>query len=120
MADAGFTNGNRVVAMYRRTAELSGNHPEAAYFNPKAARLRVKVECTFGIWKNRFPAMQRLHSRLKDSKDQRQLHGMIISSMVLHNLLVTIGDTEEWEAQHYHDIFVDDDQWSRQEGDLAR
>ncbi|WVQ87536.1 hypothetical protein IAS59_001261 [Cryptococcus gattii] len=120
MADAGFTNGNRVVAMYRRTAELSRNHPEAAYFNPKAARLRVKVECTFGIWKNRFPTMQRSHTCLKDSIAQRRLHARIISSMVLHNPLVTIGDTEEWETEHYHDMFVDDGQWSLRDGDLAR
>lgn len=29
MADAAFTNSDRVVAMYRRTAELSGKDPEA-------------------------------------------------------------------------------------------
>lgn len=106
--------------MYRRLAELSGEHPEAAYFNPKTAKLRVKVECTFGIWKNRFPTMQRSHTCLKDSIAQRRLHARIISSMVLHNPLVTIGDTEEWETEHYHDMFVDDGQWSLRDGDLAR
>lgn len=45
---------------------------------------------------------------------------MIISSMLLHNQLTTNGDTEEWEAQHSHDMSVDDNQWPLQEGDLAR
>ncbi|OXB33502.1 hypothetical protein J007_06852 [Cryptococcus neoformans] len=81
---------------------------------------RAKVECTFGIWKNRFPATQRSRTHLRNSKDQRRLHAMIISSMVLHNLLVTIGDIEEWEAQHYHDMLVNDDQRSPREGELTR
>lgn len=63
-----------------------------------------------GIWKNRFPATQRSRTHLKNFKAQHRLHAMIISSMVLHSLYVTIDHTEEWEAHHYHDRFVDDDQ----------
>ncbi|OWZ60524.1 hypothetical protein AYX15_07120 [Cryptococcus neoformans] len=48
--------------------------------------------------------MQRPRTHLRNPKDQGRLHAMIISSMVLHNLLVTTGDIEEWEAQHYHDM----------------
>lgn len=60
------------------------------------------------------------YTHLKNSIAQRRLHAMIISSMVLHNLLATIGDTEGWEAEHYHDMFVDDGQRSLRDGDLAR
>lgn len=73
-----------------------------------------------GIWKNRFPATQRSRTHLKNFKAQHRLHAMIISSMVLHSLYVTIDDTEEWKAQYYHDRFVDDDQRSLRERDLAR
>ncbi|KIR69257.1 hypothetical protein I314_00363, partial [Cryptococcus bacillisporus CA1873] len=41
------------------------------------------------------------YTHLKNSIAQRRFYAMIISSMVLHNLLVTIGDTEGWEAEHY-------------------
>ncbi|KAE8541256.1 hypothetical protein D1P53_002613 [Cryptococcus gattii VGV] len=105
MADAEFTNGNRVVAMYRRLAELSGEHPEAANFNPKAARLRAKVAyLSEGFHRSASPPRE----------------DYLFNGAVLHNLLVTIGDTEEWEAEHYHDMFVDDGQWSLWDGDLAR
>lgn len=64
--------------------------------------------------------MQRPRTHLRNPKDQRRLHAMIIPSMVLHNLLITTGDIEEWEAQHYHDMLVDDDQRSLREGELTR
>lgn len=46
------------------------------------------------------------YTHLKNSIAQRRFYAMIISSMVLHNLLVTIGDTEGWEAEHYQGEYV--------------
>ncbi len=57
-------------------------------YNTAHSRTRIKVECAFGSLKNRFRIFK---SPLNQKTQKRQSH-VIIACLVLHNILIDIGD----------------------------
>lgn len=88
LADSGYAASHQVVPMFKKSAGNATLRGRKAYFNTYAARMRVQVEQTFGIMKQRWQILRALPQRLKTQKDQARAHAMIVACAILHNLLV--------------------------------
>ncbi|EEY69662.1 uncharacterized protein PITG_19043 [Phytophthora infestans T30-4] len=63
-------------------------------YNYHLASTRILVECVFGKIKARFKVLHGVSDRRSHSANAR----MICAAVVLHNLLINIGDKEEFEV----------------------
>ena len=88
LADSGYAASHHVVPMFKKSAGNATLRGRKAYFNIHAARMRVQVEQTFGIMKQRWQILRAVPQRLKTKKDQARAHAMIVACAMLHNLVV--------------------------------
>lgn len=88
LGDAIFVAGHHSIPMYRKAKGQSTLRGKRAYFNIRAAPMRVGVEHSIGILKGRFAGLRGLGLRLRSRRDQARAHGMVIAAVILHNLLV--------------------------------
>lgn len=68
-------------------------------FNWSHAHVRVKIEHTFGILKNRFRFLQCLPIKIHSAQDHCRAVGWIIACVVLHNFS---HEQKEDETSYYH------------------
>lgn len=65
---------------------------ERRHFNLKLSEIRVKVEHTFGILKNRFPLLQCLPLAVNGEKGRRRVIRWVHACVCLHNALIQWQD----------------------------
>lgn len=71
------------VHSYLMTPFKSPSSPPERRFNKALSKARVTVECAFGVWKRRFPALTYV---LRTNLDTA--HATIIAAAVLHNIAI--------------------------------
>jgi len=111
LGDSGFAAAHHLVPMFKKTAGNALLRGRRAYFNMRAAPMRVKVEMAFGIMKGRWRILKSMPLTLRTKRDQARAHAMIIAAAMLHNLLVNT-DTR-W---HRSDEDEDDDEDDGRQG----
>jgi hypothetical protein len=80
------------------------------YFNRIHAQGRIKIEHTFGIFKNRFRSMQLLPIKIRKAKDHRRAIGWIMACIVLHNFCQYQNeDTSLYQPQIQHNVGHDEE-----------
>ena len=71
-------------------------------FNTAMATPRVISEHTMGLWKGRFPWMRKIRMNVTDDpKSLKRILMYIDASIILHNMLIELGDTsagKDWDC----------------------
>jgi hypothetical protein len=84
------------------------NHEQ---FNEKLARLRIISEHCIGMLKGRFPWLRSIRMKITDDKKSiRKILHLIEATIVLHNMLLDIGDEEREDWIDRDDASAFDDE----------
>jgi DDE superfamily endonuclease len=98
LADSAYANTKHVVTTFGTTE--CNSDPVIAALNKKLGGARYHVENAFGILKSRFQIFQRA---LQCSSEKVEPAIILTSSIfVMHNFLIDIKDTADWEAEVGH------------------
>jgi DDE superfamily endonuclease len=100
IGDSGYTLHPTLMVPYTDIANVKHN-----IFNYKLSSTRMKIECAFGILKNRW----RILSRTLDMKTIRTTTKVIESCLVLHNLCIELDDKIDIAPYIMEEDEVDDE-----------
>jgi DDE superfamily endonuclease len=119
IGDSAFENSFFMVAAFKKPkgASIPIAHEK---FNEQLARLRIVSEHCIGILKGRFPWLRSIRLKItKKKKSIKRILHLFEATVVVHNLLIDIGEEEKKEWID-HDDFSDLDDAERapyEEGD---
>jgi DDE superfamily endonuclease len=119
IGDSAFENSWYMVSAFKKPKgeAIPKQHEK---FNEKLARLRIISEHCIGILKGRFPWLRSIRMKIKENKKSlRKILQLLEATIVVHNILIEIGEEEKAEWIDY-DEFSDLDDAERapyQEGD---
>jgi DDE superfamily endonuclease len=118
IGDSAFENAWFMVSAFKKPrGEVI---PEAhEKFYKKLASLRIISEHCIGILKGRFPWLRSIRLKVKEKKSLRKILHLFEATVVVHNILIEIGEKEKAEWIDY-DEFSDLDDAERapyEEGD---
>lgn len=99
LADSGYEASQHVVPAYKRLRNQPRLPPEEEAFNYALSRVRVRVEHTFGLMKERFKSLEGMRILLRTDVDQSRSRLWVICVAILHNFLLTNDDDDYWEGQ---------------------
>jgi DDE superfamily endonuclease len=112
IGDSAFENDWFMVSAFKKPKNQSipRSHEQ---FNEKLARLRIISEQCIGILKGRFPWLRSIRLKItEDSKSLKEILELIDATIILHNILIEIGEKEK-EEWIDHDDFSDIDDEDR-------
>jgi DDE superfamily endonuclease len=112
IGDSAFENDWFMVSAFKKPKNQSipRSHEQ---FNEKLARLRIISEHCIGILKGRFPWLRSIRLKItEDSKSLKEILELIDATIILHNILIEIGEKEK-EEWIDHDDFSDIDNEDR-------
>lgn len=78
-----------MIAPYKYPAVRNGGNRR---FNYLHSNVRIDIEHSFGILKQRFPSLRNIRLRLKNKEDYMRILQWIMTCFVLHNFLQTEND----------------------------
>jgi hypothetical protein len=94
LGDSAFENSGYMVSAFKKSKDqaIPKNHEQ---FKEKLSRLRIISEHCIGILKGRFPWLRSIRMEITvDKKSIRKILHLIEATIVLHNMLLDIGDEE--------------------------
>ena len=101
--DSAFEAHPTLIPVYKKTrSSILPEEHEA--FNTILSRFRVTAEHTIGILKGRFQCLKTLRFRLRHRNDMLRIIQIIMSTAILHNLLIEEPDCESWFQQDDPDL----------------
>jgi DDE superfamily endonuclease len=119
IGDSAFENSPYMVSAFKKPKGQS-IPKEHERFNEKLARLRIISEHCIGILKGRFPWLRSIRLKVtEDKKSMRRILRLLDATIVVHNILIHLGEKER-EDWIDHDNFLDLDDAERapyEEGD---
>jgi DDE superfamily endonuclease len=78
---------------------------ECELFNEKLAKLRIISEHCIGMLKGRFPWLRSIRLKINDNKKSlRRILHLLDATVVIHNLLIDLGEEERSEWIDYDDF----------------
>jgi hypothetical protein len=112
VGDSAFENDKFMVSAFKKPKDrvIPEKHVK---FNEKLAKMRIISEHCIGILKGRFPWLRSIRLTVTDNKRSlKKILQMLEATIILHNMLIEIGeeDRDEWID---HDDFSDMDDAER-------
>lgn len=93
LGDVAYPLSGHLLTPYKAPAS---NLPANAFFNTIHAKVRVAVEDTIGILKNRWSSLKELRCELKSEAEIERTAKFMLCCAILHNMALRFGD--EWTA----------------------
>ncbi|KAL9183012.1 hypothetical protein ACHAXT_004799 [Thalassiosira profunda] len=100
LCDTAFNPSNHCVPAYKQLRGYLMDEEEE-HFNTALGPPRVITEHTMGIWKGRFPWLRKIRMVITNKKKSlRRILMYIDATIVLHNILMELGDEpgEDWDC----------------------
>lgn len=117
IGDSAFTNTNHMVSAFKKPKGESIPKSHEA-FNEKLAKLRIISEHCIGILKGRFPWLRSIRLKIKeDPKSIKNILDMIDATIIMHNILIELGEEEKREWIDEDDCSLIGDAEPYQDGD---
>jgi DDE superfamily endonuclease len=112
IGDSAFENDWFMVSAFKKPKDhpIPKSHEQ---FNEKLAKLRIISEHCIGLLKGRFPWLRSIRLKITEDKESiKRILELIEATIIVHNLLIEIGeqDKQEWID---HDDFSDIDDAER-------
>jgi DDE superfamily endonuclease len=96
LGDSAFTASSIMIPPFKSTVGISLSRNRTA-FNTLLAKPRVKSEHCIGILKGRFPFLRDIRLNLGNKEDMNRIIDYTRGSVVLHNFLLKVDETDnEW------------------------
>jgi len=102
IGDTAFDPGENVVPAYKASpGQSEPDDPDERLFNRVMSTPRVSSEHVNGMWKGRFPWLRMIPNKIKNKKTLKCVLEYIHCTVLLHNLLIEIGDehVKSWERE---------------------
>jgi DDE superfamily endonuclease len=107
IGDSAFENDWFMVSAFKKPRDQSipRSHEQ---FNEKLARLRIVSEHCIGLLKGRFPWLRSIRLKITEDKESlKQILELFDATVIVHNILIEIGekDRQEWiDEDDFSDI----------------
>jgi hypothetical protein len=111
IGDSAFENDWYMVSAFKKpkNASIPRNHEQ---FNEKLARLRIVSEHCIGLLKGRFPWLRSIRLKITDDKKSlKRILELFDATVIVHNILIEIGEKEreEWiDRDDFSDVDDED------------
>jgi hypothetical protein len=119
VGDSAFENDQHMVSAFKKLPNRQLCRDEEL-FNTQLAKLRIISEHCIGMLKGRFPWLRSIRLTItEEKKSLRKILQLIDATIILHNMLITFGESEIEEWIDFDD-FSDLDEFERapyEEGD---
>ena len=104
LCDTAFEPSHHAVPAYKCQPGFLQD-PDKKRFNTALASPRVISEHVMGMWKGRFPWLRKIRMIItNDSKSLKKILKYIDASIVLHNMLIELGEDIEFDGDMLSDI----------------
>lgn len=108
LGDSAFKASSVMVPSFKKPYRGLLN-PQQEHFNTMLAKIRIRSEHCIGLLKGRFQYLKRARILIKNRNRMIRLMRFIVSSCILHNILINERVPDEWlDGVHGYDSDEDD------------